>query len=140
MDITRRIVFHAGHMLKDDTSKCYHPHGHEYVLEVTIQGDIQTGGAENGMVMNFGSLKSLMMDVIHDKFDHKFIIEKDEPRFEDFMKAVGSDGVVVMTSPPTAENLIIVICNLLQSFLRPGVKITKIRLQETYQCWVELCQ
>src|SRR5690606_23818764 len=102
MNITRRIIFHAGHMLKDDNSKCYHPHGHEYVLECTISGEIQKQGAENGMVMNFGSLKEIMMKEVHDHVDHKFIIEANDPRRLKFCQAVDASGLVVVTSPPTA--------------------------------------
>lgn len=140
MQITRRIVFHAGHMLKDDTSKCFHPHGHEYVLECTIEGVVQQSGAENGMVMNFGTLKELMMTHVHDLFDHKFIVEISDPRCDAFLTAVGQDGVVISETPPTAENLITWIHRIIIGQLPSGIKIAKLRLQETHQCWVETCQ
>lgn len=136
MEITRRIVFHAGHMLKDDTSKCYHPHGHEYVLECTLSGDIQQSGAQNGMVMNFGTLKAIMMNAIHDLVDHKFIIEFSDPRFRRFVDAVGRTGMYIVEEPPTAENLVKLFYGMLSAAM-PGVKIARLRLQETYQCWVE---
>jgi 6-pyruvoyltetrahydropterin/6-carboxytetrahydropterin synthase len=138
MQITRKIVFHSGHMLKDDTSKCFHPHGHEYVLEATIEGPIQELGAENGMVINFGSLKDILMKV-HDVFDHKFIVEDKDPRRNDFIKAVGLEGVVTLQCPPTAENLLQWIYGYLLVEIPGGTKITKLKLQETHQCWAELC-
>lgn len=138
MEITRRIVFHAGHMLKDDTSKCYHPHGHEYVLECTLEGNVQSKGASTGMVLNFGDLKADMMRLVHDVVDHKFIIEYNDPRFINFVDAVGEDGVHIVKFAPTAENLVRYFYVILSPSLRQrGVKISKLRLQETYQCWVE---
>lgn len=136
MNITRRIVFHAGHMLKDDTSKCYHPHGHEYVLEVTLAGPIQEDGAENGMVMNFGALKDLMMEV-HDAFDHKFIIEVSDPRFKNFVKAVGQKALHIVDHPPTAEHLVQQIYGMMRKKIPKEIIICNIKLQETYQCWAE---
>jgi 6-pyruvoyltetrahydropterin/6-carboxytetrahydropterin synthase len=137
MEITRRIVFHAGHMLKDDNSKCYHPHGHEYVLECTITGRVHTGGPENGMVMNFGDLKDYMMKFVHDRVDHKFILEKTDPRAIDFRTAVGDAGIYFVDFPPTAENLVVYFYKRIHNELPGGIKITNLRLQETYQCWVE---
>jgi 6-pyruvoyltetrahydropterin/6-carboxytetrahydropterin synthase len=137
MQITRKIVFHAGHMLKDDDSKCYHPHGHEYVVECTIEGQVKTEGSETGMVMNFGGLKELMMKVIHDKLDHKFIIELNDPRYQKFIKAVGKEAVFTVGCPPTAENLVKYFYRWVVEKLPEGIEIHKIRLQETLNCWVE---
>lgn len=137
MEITRKIVFHAGHMLKDDTSKCFHPHGHEYVLECTISGAVKTDGAENGMVMNFGELKDIMMKEVHDRFDHKFLIENTDQRYSAFVEAVGLDAVYTTNWPPTAEELAEFAYTLIQSKMPTGIKVTKVKLQETYQCWVE---
>lgn len=138
MNITRRIVFHAGHMLKDDTSKCHHPHGHEYVLEVTITGEIQLSGSNTGMILHFGDLKEIMMKNIHDLVDHKFIIQRSDPRFGNFIRAVGLMGVYVLEVPPTAENLINHFYSILEKVLPPGIAIARLKLQETYQCWAEI--
>lgn len=138
MEITRRIVFHSGHMLKDDDSKCYEPHGHEYVLECTIAGAVKKEGAETGMVMNFGSLKEIMMTEIHDKLDHKFILDKADPRWSDFIAAVGFDGTVSVDFAPTAENLIAMMYKIILDKLPQGIIISKIKLQETLNCWAEI--
>lgn len=137
MNITRRIVFHAGHMLKDDDSKCYHPHGHEYVLECTLTGEVKTEGVENGMVMNFGNLKEIMMKQIHDLVDHKFIVQFSDPRFEKFVDAVGESGIHIVRFAPTAENLVKYFYDILEGLFRHHKVRISLRLQETYQCWVE---
>jgi 6-pyruvoyltetrahydropterin/6-carboxytetrahydropterin synthase len=140
MEITRKIVFHTGHMLKDDESKCHNPHGHEYVLEATITGPVQEEGVNTGMVLNFGDLKSAMMLKIHDLVDHKFIVELQDPRYEDFLRAVGCEGVHPVHFSPTAENLVKYFFNILAAELHrhhSEVKLVRCKLQETYQCWVE---
>lgn len=137
VQITRKIVFHAGHMLKDDKSKCYHPHGHEYVLECTVEGPIQEEGEESGMVINFGNLKEIMMEMVHDVFDHKFILQRTDPRADKFIEAVGEEGVVLLNWTPTAENLVGLCFHVVGSKLPNGVEIVKARLQETLNCWAE---
>ena len=50
--------------------KCSNPnfHGHNYTLEVAVQGDIDP---RTGMVINFYDLKKIVNEVIIDKLDHK---------------------------------------------------------------------
>jgi 6-pyruvoyltetrahydropterin/6-carboxytetrahydropterin synthase len=137
MQITRKIVFHSGHMLKDDESKCHNPHGHEYVLEATIEGDLQKEGSEAGMVMHFGNLKEIMMEEVHDLVDHKFIVQSTDPRFKKLLQAVGKEGLVVIAEPPTAETLARWFYSLIWKRLPGSMKLTKVRLQETVNCWAE---
>lgn len=137
MQITRQIIFHAGHMLKDDQSKCYQPHGHEYVFKCTIEGGVQEEGSgeEVGMVMNFGNLKEIMMTEVHDNFDHKFLIQKNDPRCEKFLEAVGPHGVVLLEWAPTAENMAEWIYWRMEKFMPKGVRVAKVYLQETSNCY-----
>lgn len=135
--ITRKIVFHTGHMLKDDESKCHNPHGHEYHLECTVGGSIQKEGAQAGMVLHFGNLKEIMMEEVHDVFDHKFIVQNTDPRFQNFDNVFNGEGIVVTTKPPTAENLLEIMRMRIGAKLPESVTITSMRLQETVNCWAE---
>ena len=139
MEITRKIIFHAGHMLKDDESKCFNPHGHEYIIECTVEGDVKKeySGDEVGMVMNFGMLKRIMMEEVHDYFDHSFIIQQSDPRQRAFASAVNYKGVVTVTWAPTAENIAEFCFGIIQKKLPKGVKIKKVKVQETSNCWAE---
>ena len=135
--ITRKIVFHAGHMLKDDTSKCHAPHGHEYVVDLSITGPIQKEGEETGMIMNFGSLKQVLEKVTN-VFDHKFILDIDDPRAADFNNAVGGHGIVIVSFAPTAENLAVHLVTLINNQLPQGIAVSHLRLQETLNCWADV--
>ncbi|CAF0773896.1 unnamed protein product [Adineta steineri] len=78
--LTRRETFSASHRLhsvhlseNDNTqiySKCNNPngHGHNYVLEVTVVGHIDSN---TGMVMNISDLKTLIQVHVLDLVDHK---------------------------------------------------------------------
>ena len=116
--ITRKIEFSAGHRLfnpdfSDEKNKatfglCNNPngHGHNYVLEVTLSGEVCN---DTGMVFDLKELKKLTQREIIDKVDHKNLNVD-----VDYLK-----GII-----PTAENLAIKFWEILEP------KITKGRLHE----------
>ncbi len=77
--ITRRIEIDAGHRVPDHGSKCKHLHGHRYVIEACVEGPLYLEGEQKGMVLDFGFLKSLMMEHIHDPCDHGLIMYNRDP-------------------------------------------------------------
>jgi 6-pyruvoyltetrahydropterin/6-carboxytetrahydropterin synthase len=78
--LTRRETFSAAHRLHSMNlsdseniqifSKCNNPngHGHNYVLEVTVVGHIDSN---TGMVMNITDMKELIQIHVLDLLDHK---------------------------------------------------------------------
>jgi 6-pyruvoyltetrahydropterin/6-carboxytetrahydropterin synthase len=128
--VFRKEHFNAAHRLYnpgwDDATnnevfgKCAlpHYHGHNYELEVKIVGepDVKTG-----YVMDLKLLSDLIKREIHARFDHKNL-NLDTKEFKELN--------------PTAENIVIVIYNL----LRPHIDADKemqIRLYETPRNFVE---
>ena len=89
-------------------------HGHNFVLEVAVEGEID---AETGMIMNLFDLKEIMLSVLAD-FDHKNLNE-DNPRFGDLV--------------PTTENISKVLWETLEARLggRDGCRLHRIRVYET---------
>ena len=78
--ITRKLEFDAGHRIPDHKSQCRNLHGHRYTLELTLVGNVieQEGNSDNGMIMDFGDIKTLANAHLVDKWDHAFIVyEKD---------------------------------------------------------------
>jgi 6-pyruvoyltetrahydropterin/6-carboxytetrahydropterin synthase len=96
--LTKRIEFaaaHRYHKAEWDEAKnravfgrCYNPpaHGHNYLLEVTVSGDVDP---KTGMVINLFDLKRVLLGVL-EEFDHKNL-NLDMPYFADRI--------------PTSENL-----------------------------------
>ncbi|MCP9447678.1 MAG: 6-carboxytetrahydropterin synthase [Nitrospira sp.] len=88
--LTKRIEFAASHRyVKPEWSEaknravfgaCYNPpaHGHNYLLEVTVRGEIDP---VTGMVVNLFDLKRVLLDVL-EEFDHKNL-NLDMPYFKD---------------------------------------------------------
>jgi 6-pyruvoyltetrahydropterin/6-carboxytetrahydropterin synthase len=96
--------------------KCARPngHGHDYVLEVTVVGDVDD---RTGMAVELGALHDLIRVEVIDPFDHHFL-NKDVEYFA--------------TTVPTAENIAIYIRNILQAKLPSlGVALQRIKLHES---------
>jgi 6-pyruvoyltetrahydropterin/6-carboxytetrahydropterin synthase len=83
-------------------------HGHRYRFEAEIEGDTvqKHGVSEEGMLMDFSDVSSILMEHVHDVIDHAFVVyEGDEPGRE-ACKLMGPEHrTVVVPFIPTAENL-----------------------------------
>lgn len=124
MKISRRETFNAAHRLfrpewsdeknADVFGKCSHPnyHGHNYVLEVWIEGDIDP---ETGFVMDLKSLKELIKEEVIERFDHRNL-NLDCLEFKDRI--------------PTTEHIAMVIWDILRPKLDSRYNL-EVQLSET---------
>ena len=62
-------TFSAGHALRGYKGKCENPHGHNYRVQVTLEGPQLD---QIGLLVDFTQLKCAMRDVIA-RLDHQFI-------------------------------------------------------------------
>lgn len=128
--VTRREVFSSAHRLynpaftEDENElvydKCnnYHGHGHNYVLEVVVEGEIDE---RTGYVIDLKVLKKIIIENVIRKVDHKHLNLD-----VDFMKNV----------IPTAENIAVKIWEQLVDKI-PNGRLYKIKLSETENNYVE---
>ena len=127
--ITRKHEFCASHRLfnptfSDEKNKstfglCNNPngHGHNYVLEVTLSGEVSD---DTGMVFDLKELKKLTHQEIIDKVDHKNLNVD-----VDFLKDI----------IPTAENLAIKFWEILEPKITKG-QLYEIKLYESERNYV----
>ena len=130
MYLTRREHFSASHRLfnpdwTDEKNslvfgKCSNPagHGHNYVLDVTVAGDVDP---ETGYVLDLKLLKKVLHECVLDKLDHKNLNVD-----VDFLTGVN----------PTVENIAKGIWDVLKDVIPRG-RLYKITLQETVNNTVE---
>ena len=124
LKVCRRSTFNAAHRLyrpdwseeKNDAvyGKCNNPnfHGHNYTLEVWVEGEID---ASTGYLMDLKILKTIIQTEIIDRFDHRNL-NLDCSEFANLI--------------PTAENIAIVIYEILRNVLDAKYKVS-ITLWET---------
>ena len=130
ISVTRRSHFNAAHRLHnpdwtdeknvefygDCNNKNFH--GHNYDLEVTITGEMNS---ESGYLIDMKELSDLIYNEIELRFDHKNL---------------NLDTIEFKNLIPTAENISIVIWKILRTKIDKTF-ILKIRLYETPRNFVE---
>ena len=128
--VTRRLRFNAAHRVFNPTfsdaeneatfGKCNNPnwHGHNYVLEVSVEGEIDE---PTGYVLDLAKLRDITEARIIDKVDHRNVNLD-----VDFMK-----GII-----PTAENMVVQFWRILEPAVAPA-RLTKLVLRETENNYVE---
>ena len=68
-EITVEETFSSGHALREYRGKCENPHGHNYKVQVTLQGAQLN---RIGLLADFKDLKR-MIRAITDRIDHHFL-------------------------------------------------------------------
>src|SRR5271167_1855212 len=72
--ITRSIGVDYGHRVMTHGSKCKSIHGHRGTVEVTCaSAELHSSGEQSDMVLDFGFLKDVMMNVVDRSIDHGFV-------------------------------------------------------------------
>lgn len=106
--VAREAHFNAAHRLHNPNwtdeknsqvfGKCNNPnfHGHNYKLIVEVKGEVNP---ETGYVIDLGDLAKIIKTKIEDRFDHKNL-NLDTEEFKNLN--------------PTAENIVVVIYNILR--------------------------
>ena len=109
MLVTKFIEIDMGHRVPNHKSKCKNLHGHRYKIEVGVDDKIicEKGTSDEGMVIDFGDLKEIMMDNIDKNFDHGFVIYNGDQFLEMFgnLKNKYEQKIIIVDFIPTAENL-----------------------------------
>jgi 6-pyruvoyltetrahydropterin/6-carboxytetrahydropterin synthase len=132
MLITRRAEFSASHVClqasltaeqnRDLYGAAANPngHGHNYLLEVTLEGDPDPA---TGMIFDLKRLKELIQQQVVDRMDHRFL-NYEVPPF---------DKIV-----PTAENVAAEIWSRLAQHIQDGrARLYNVRLYETEDLYVD---
>ena len=133
MLLTRKAEFSASHVcaspsLNDAENHALYGaaanpngHGHNYVLEVTVEGETNP---VTGMVFDLRELKQAINEEVVDPMDHRFL-NREVPPF---------DRIV-----PTTENIALEIRNRLEPRIRrDSVQLRNVRLYETADLFVDI--
>lgn len=130
ISVSRKTHFNAAHRLNvaswsEEKNKLYfgacnnkNYHGHNYDLIVSVTGEIDE---ETGYLMDLKILNEIISEEIENKFDHKNL-NLDTEEFKELN--------------PTAENIAVVIWNILREKIESNLKL-KVTLSETARNFVE---
>jgi 6-pyruvoyltetrahydropterin/6-carboxytetrahydropterin synthase len=132
MLVTKCLEIDMGHRVPNHKSKCKNLHGHRYKIEVGVDDKVVTtkGKSNEGMVIDFGDLKDIMVKHIDNVFDHGLVLYDCDilsPLFEDF-----DLKIVFVPFIPTAENLAKEWYEILEAELQlKKIKIKYVKVWET---------
>ena len=130
MIISKKIEFAASHICRSprlsdaENERTYglaanpHGHGHNYVVEVAIQGEPDP---VTGMILDLKKLKDVMEQRILSVYDHRLLNRE----VDTFAEAV-----------PTVENIAIDIWNRMEGRVAPG-RLFSVRVHETSELYAE---
>lgn len=139
----RRFQICAGHRVYEHESKCRHPHGHNYIIWITAQGESKE--LDNlGRVIDFSVLKEKLGSWLDDNWDHGFLYWKEDHEmqflFTEYQRSqISKFKTYEMPTNPTAENMAKYLLNEIcpKIFKDDGVIITKVKIYETENCVAE---
>jgi len=127
--IYKEVFFEATHRLIHYRGKCFRLHGHQWRVEVWIEG---TADERTGIVLDYNCIKEVV-----GRFDHQVILNADDP-----MAASIETFHPVVTTPgdPTSELIAALIADMINAeAVRQGLdaRVAKIRVWESTSCYAE---
>lgn len=138
--VTKQFKFETGHALYGYDGLCKNVHGHSYKLDVTVIGYPidDTNDVKNGMVIDFGDLKTIVNQEIVYPFDHATVLNVNSPHKEiaDLMQSRGHK-ILRVNYQPTCEMMIIDFAIKIQDKLPNHLKLYSLKLRETETAFAE---
>lgn len=137
MIIFRTVEWDMGHRITNHKSLCRNLHGHRYKAEIGLSGDLinKAGISEEGMVLDFGSLKEIIKKDVEEYLDHGFMIWDQDKILMNFFKTNKDLKSIPVPFPPTAENIATLIFDILSKVIltkyKNRLKVSQVKLWET---------
>lgn len=128
--IIKEFRFEAAHLLDGHDGKCNNLHGHGYILLLEISQMLHQNGVKEGMVMDFGDVKTMINTHLVQDLDHAFIYNLNSEREKAIaatLKRVNSK-VYPVSFRTTAELLA---QHIYQKVKKLGVPVVKVSLAES---------
>ena len=138
--VTKQFKFETGHALYGHDGLCKNVHGHSYKLDVTIIGKpiVDMKNVKNGMVIDFGDLKTIVNPEIIEPFDHATVLNVNSPHVEiaDEMEIRGHK-IIRVGYQPTCEMMILDFAGRLTAKLPNHLLLYSLKLRETDTAFAE---
>lgn len=137
IEAVRSIGFDAGHRVYGHESKCATFHGHRYTAEIFCQASALDS---LGRIIDFGVIKEKVGAWIDLHWDHTMLVYSLDPDLAKIASLSGFKKPYICEFNPTAENLALHLLSEICPSLLAGteVVVTKIKLWETPNCYVEV--
>ena len=145
--ISRKCNFDSGHRVMNERMKCFNIHGHTYLCEVTFEFENME---EIGYAIDFKEIKRVFLQWIDDILDHGMILNPKDTKLIETTREYGTKLWLMSLNGeneycnPSVENIakeiflaMAILSNTLYSNTPTGLKIHKVKIYETPNCWTE---
>lgn len=126
-----------GHRITNHNSVCKNLHGHRYKAEIYLEGGLVNArdNSNEGMVTDFGDVKTILIKYVHDVLDHGFMFWKKDKLLVNFFKKNKGLKSIAVPFVPTSENIAAWIFVILDKHFKDkyetGLKLYSVKLRET---------
>lgn len=129
-NIRKKFQFEMAHVLDGHDGKCKNLHGHSYVLQIELTGELIQEGPKKGMVMDFSALKVLVSELIISPMDHAFCYDETNKNELKIATVLQELALKIYAVPfrTTVENLA---QHIFQIIKNQGIPISSVLLWET---------
>lgn len=101
--VERHFELDAGHRLANHSYKCQNLHGHRYIFDIEVKGEVSD---YSGMLMDFSNIKKPIMEA----FDHNTLLNEEDEIVGDkgvveFIEEHQEKEIYLMDREPSVENI-----------------------------------
>ena len=145
--ISRKGNFDSGHRVMNERMKCFNVHGHTYLYELTFSFENME---EIGYAIDFKEIKRVFCQWIDDILDHGMILNPHDTSLIQTTRDLGSKLWLMSLNGsgnycnPSVENIakevflaMEILADTLYKGTPTGLKIHKVVIYETPNCWTE---
>ena len=145
--ISRKGNFDSGHRVMNERMKCFNVHGHTYLFEVTFSF---TNMEDIGYAIDFKEIKRVFLQWIDDILDHGMILNPHDTKLIQttidlnsklWLMSLNGEGEYCNPSVENISKEIFLAMEILSETLYnndpTGLKIHKVTIYETPNCWTE---
>jgi len=145
--ISRKTNLDCGHRVMNEAMKCFNVHGHTYITELTFSFENME---EIGYAIDFKEIKRVFIEFLQDKLDHGMILNPHDTELIQTIKKYKTKLWLMSLNGereycnPSVENIaketflaMDILSNTLYKDAPTGLKIHKIKIYETPNCWTE---
>jgi 6-pyruvoyltetrahydropterin/6-carboxytetrahydropterin synthase len=127
--IYKEAYFEASHRLLYYKGKCFRLHGHQWRVQVWMEGEIDE---KTCILVDYNCIKEVIQ-----RFDHQVILNAEDPMVECIS---AFQEVVTTPGDPTSELIAALIAEMIAArCAEDGIdaRVTKIRVWESTSCYAE---
>ncbi len=136
ISVTKIFRFETAHAIHEYEGLCKNIHGHSYELHVTVSKSSSDNFIlENGFVIDFKDLKSIVKTNVIEYFDHQIILSEKYIEAQPNLNKL--ENLAIWKMEPSAENMVLFIKDKISNSFDTDIKLIKLRLYETADSFAE---